>query len=135
MDSPPSELGDQHSDLHQRQLAKLRRVASFMDTAYVIPLVGVKIGWDGILGFIPGLGTLTTVLVHCYVFSEAIKLKAGLGLHLRMATNTLVDAVIGLVPVLGDILDVFWRCHSKNVDLLAESVRRRNSRHDHPPKK
>ena len=128
MNSDVADAGSQRSDLDHRQLAKLRRIASFMDTAYVVPLIGVKIGWDGILGFIPGLGTVATVLVHCYVLFRAIILKAGLGLQLRMAINTLIDAVIGLVPVVGDILDVFWRCHSKNVDLLADSVRRRENR-------
>jgi hypothetical protein len=38
----------------------------------------------------------------------------------RMLRNLAVDALVGLVPILGDAFDVVWKAHRKNADLLLE---------------
>ncbi len=35
-----------------------------------------------------------------------------------MYLNVVIDILIGLTPVLGDIADTFWRCNTKNANLL-----------------
>ena len=35
-----------------------------------------------------------------------------------MVLNTGVDALIGLVPVLGDVTDIGWKANLRNLDLL-----------------
>jgi len=40
----------------------------------------------------------------------------------RMLLNLAVDAVLGLVPFLGDIIDVGFKANLRNLDLLAERV-------------
>lgn len=43
----------------------------------------------------------------------------------RMMTNALVDLAIGFVPGLGDIADMFYRCNTKNADLLEDLLIKR----------
>ena len=38
--------------------------------------------------------------------------------QLRMLLNVMIDVLIGLVPVAGDIADVFWKSNAKNMALL-----------------
>ena len=39
---------------------------------------------------------------------------------LAMAANALLDAVVGSIPVLGNLFDLFWKSHQKNLLLLQE---------------
>ena len=39
-----------------------------------------------------------------------------------MFFNILVDAVVGLIPVIGDVGDAFFRCNSKNVERLGKHL-------------
>lgn len=43
----------------------------------------------------------------------------------KMYTNLAVNFGIGLFPILGDIADIFYRCNSKNADLLEDLLYRR----------
>jgi hypothetical protein len=36
----------------------------------------------------------------------------------RMAINAGIDALVGLVPIAGDLADVGWKANLKNLDLL-----------------
>jgi hypothetical protein len=42
-----------------------------------------------------------------------------------MVGNVAFDAVIGAVPVLGDVADVFWRANTRNIRLLREHLSRK----------
>ena len=37
-----------------------------------------------------------------------------------MVANALVDAVVGSIPVLGNLFDLFWKAHQKNLQLLQD---------------
>jgi len=39
---------------------------------------------------------------------------------LVMGLNVLLDAVMGSVPVLGDLFDIAWKSHRKNLQLLKD---------------
>jgi hypothetical protein len=39
-----------------------------------------------------------------------------------MALNVAVDAVVGVVPVLGDLFDLFFKANRRNVELLRRSI-------------
>jgi hypothetical protein len=39
-----------------------------------------------------------------------------------MTLNILVDLLLGSIPFVGDIFDVFWKAHRKNVELLQRHV-------------
>jgi hypothetical protein len=41
-----------------RNLNRIRRISRLMDTAFKVPVLGLKVGWDPVLGLIPGLGDL-----------------------------------------------------------------------------
>ena len=99
-------------------LAHLDRIADALDSRYRIPGTGIRFGWDSILGLIPGIGGLVTVLPAAIQITEGYRLGAGYGTLGRMGANTAIDLVVGGIPVIGDIFDVYFKSHKRNLALL-----------------
>ena len=39
-----------------------------------------------------------------------------------MALNVVLDAVVGMIPLVGDVFDVYWKSNDRNAALLAKHV-------------
>ncbi len=92
------------------------------DPAYVacatISKVMDKYMLDPILGLIPGVGDLVSqILALPFIYVAAKKIKS-IPLTLAIVFNTLIDMLVGAVPLFGDIFDIFHRSHKKNYKLL-----------------
>jgi hypothetical protein len=96
----------------------VQRTANLLDRAYTIPVVNVQVGWDAIIGLFPGAGDLVGGVMSISVLLAALRHRVPLAVLWRMVVNTLVDMGVGTVPVVGDVLDVFWKSNVRNVDLL-----------------
>jgi hypothetical protein len=73
---------------------------------------------DPLLGFIPWVGDLLSAGLGLYPVFLAWRRRAPSSLLARMLLNLSVDLLGGLLPVLGDIWDFFFRAHSRNLALL-----------------
>lgn len=89
-----------------------------MDSQFSIPGIPYRLGWDGIIGLIPGVGDLITSTVSLYIIVEAQKLGVSRWTTLRMVGNLLIDVAVGAVPVLGDVFDVAFKANLRNLRLL-----------------
>lgn len=105
---------------YDRELERLDRIARWMDDLLVLPGTRIRIGADGLLGLVPGVGDTATMLVSLYLILRAQRMRAPRRLLLRMAGNVAVDWVIGAIPVLGDLFDVAWKANRRNVGLLKD---------------
>lgn len=103
-----------------RSLQRLDRFAELMDDQFEIPLVGVKIGLDPLVGLLPGGGDWVTWAAGLYVFWEGVRLGVPRSILLTMAWNLTVDLLGGVVPIAGDAFDIYFRAHRRNVELLFE---------------
>ena len=104
-------------------LERLEWLANIMDTAIVLP-GNIRIGADAVIGLLPGIGDAITTGLSLWMIKEAHALGASKHVLTRMAGNVAVDAFTGLVPVLGDAFDMFWRANRRNVRLLREHFER-----------
>lgn len=90
-----------------------------LDDAFVIPGTGVRVGMDAILGLVaPGAGDALTSIVTAMLILEGFKRRVPTVILLRMLLNVAIDAVVGSIPVLGDVFDVVHRAARKNLELL-----------------
>jgi hypothetical protein len=105
------------SEIESRELARLERLAVWLDSKYETPF-GVRIGWDGVIGLVPVVGEILTTLISAYLVVQAAVLGASTPVLLRMGLNIVVDDAIGAVPLLGWIGDFAWKSNLKNVELL-----------------
>jgi len=89
-----------------------------MDTAFKLPVVGIRVGWDPILGLIPGAGDLIATAVSAYVVFLAARFNLPKDVMGQMVFNVLLDMSIGAIPLLGDIFDAFYKSNVRNLALL-----------------
>lgn len=103
--------------LHREQGLAVRKLAQIMDAHFRLPL-GLRIGWDGILGFIPGIGDFATNILSLYIIFQAAILGCPPAIILRMGVNLLIDNAVDAIPIFGNFFDIFWKANLKNVSLL-----------------
>ena len=97
---------------------RLARLAWLLDNSIAIPGLRFRIGFDAILGLVPGLGDLLGVLLSSYIVREAARIGAPRSVLIRMAFNVAVEGVAGLVPFIGDLFDAVWKANQRNLALL-----------------
>jgi hypothetical protein len=113
---------------HAKIQDKVDRLARVMDDAIRVPGTNFRIGWDGILGFIPGLGGIVTIVSHLYMVSQASRVGIRKRIYAKMILNALIDFLIGVIPGVGDVCDIFWKSNRKNAELLKSEIARHASR-------
>lgn len=98
--------------------ANLRSLARLLDAAVTIPGTNIRFGLDSVIGLVPGLGDMAGAAMSGYIVLASARLGAPAPVLVRMVTNVAIDAVVGSVPLLGDVFDVGWRANIRNTDLL-----------------
>jgi len=98
--------------------AAVSRFAYWLDAGIRIPGTNLRFGLDPILGLIPGAGDAAGAVLAGWILVAAIRLGASRATVVRIAGNVAVDAVVGAVPLVGDIFDFAWKANLRNVALL-----------------
>lgn len=107
-----------------RALRALEHLASLLDDRFAIPGTPYRIGLDGLIGLIPGVGDAATGLIGLYIVYQARRHGAPGWLIARMLGNLALDTAVGSIPLLGDVFDVGFKSHRRNVRLLLDHLRR-----------
>jgi hypothetical protein len=66
----------------------------------------------------PGGGDLVAGLMACAMVVHAHRTGVPKVILLRMLANIGVDLAVGIVPLAGDVADVFWKANSRNLALI-----------------
>jgi hypothetical protein len=120
---PRRSRGSHTASSRRAALERLEWVANIMDSAIILP-GNIRIGVDAAVGLLPGIGDTITTLVSVWMIKEAHALGVPKHILTRMAGNVAVDTLLGIVPVLGDAFDIFWRSNLRNMKLLREHFER-----------
>jgi Domain of unknown function (DUF4112) len=104
--------------LQRTRLSRVRWLSYLLDERFRIPGTRYRIGLDGLLGVLPGVGDTIGTLLSAYILFEAIQLGIPRATLLRMVGNIALDTLVGAIPVVGDVFDVAWKANKKNVALL-----------------
>jgi hypothetical protein len=102
----------------EARLKRIRLLSRLLDEQFRIPGTTYRVGLDGLLGLIPGIGDAAGALLSTYILYEAIRLGVPRTVLLRMIANIGIDTVGGAIPVVGDIFDMAWKTNKKNAALL-----------------
>ncbi len=104
-------------------LAWLRAWAQRLDSQFRIPGTSIRFGLDPVLSLIPGLGDLASPVFTVLLLVQGVAQRVPRVVLVRMAANALVDALIGAVPIAGNVGDIFWRANTRNLALLERHAR------------
>jgi hypothetical protein len=83
-----------------------------------VPGTSYRVGLDPILGLVPGIGDLVSPLFTIGILWQARELALPRVVQLRMIGNVAIDALVGVVPVVGDLFDFAWKSNKMNLALL-----------------
>ena len=90
----------------------------WLDEAFRVPGTSLRVGWDPIIGLVPWAGDVLTALFACGIVLQAHHMRLPRVVQVRMLLNVAIDLVVGAIPFLGDVADVFWKSNSRNFALL-----------------
>jgi hypothetical protein len=102
----------------RRSLDRLRRLARLFDQAFTLPGTRIRFGLDALFGLLPGAGDIAGGLVAVYALRVARNLGAPPVVQMHMLMNIALDALIGMIPLLGDVFDFVFEAQTRNLALL-----------------
>jgi hypothetical protein len=106
---------------------RVQRLARLMDSSIRLP-GGFRIGIDGLVGLVPGVGDIAAAGVSFYIVAQAARAGVPAGVLARMVVNVALDAVVGAIPVLGDLFDFAFKANLRNARLMEEYLDRSTGR-------
>jgi hypothetical protein len=105
-------LGDEQLDL----------LARLLDEWFRIPGTSIRIGLDGLIGFIPGIGDVLAGLTSLLLIGAAWLRGVPYATLARMAVNVGLEVLIGSIPVAGDVFIVAWKANRRNYRLMTRQL-------------
>ena len=96
--------------------------AHLLDDWFRIPFTPIRIGLDGLIGLIPGLGDILAGLASFVIIVAAWIRGVPYVTLVRMMVNLGLEVVIGSIPLFGDIFDIAWKANRRNYRLMARHL-------------
>lgn len=113
-------LGNDPASVRRRVEAMER----LLERVVVIPGINRPIGLDVILDVVPFAGTTAAAALGSYMAWEAKNLGMSKWQMTRMAGNIGVDFLLGLIPWVGAIPDLFFRSNTRNLRIIKRHLDR-----------
>jgi hypothetical protein len=95
-----------------------RWLALIMDEFLRFPGTKIRFGLDPIIGLLPGIGDVASAIISAVALVHAARYGVPKILLARMAMNTLINELVGIVPGLGDAFSFWFKSNVRNYELL-----------------
>ena len=95
-----------------------RWLALIMDDFLGFPGTKFRFGLDPIIGLLPGIGDVASAIISALALVYAARYGLPKILLTRMATNILVNELVGIIPGLGDAFSFWFKSNVRNYELL-----------------
>ena len=115
-------MNDEEKEILEEKLTRLRQLSENLDESFTIPGTNIKFGIDALIGLVPGGGDLIGGLFSLYLLRTAIKMKLPKSAIISIMFNIIIDTTIGIVPVIGDIFDIFWKSNKRNMRIIEKHL-------------
>ena len=107
----------------ERSLYWLDRASALLDNRFRIPGTQIRFGLDFLIGLIPYVGDVIGLALSGFLLLIMASSGASGMVVLKMTGNILLDSVVGVFPIIGDIFDLRYKANRRNVSLLREHYR------------
>lgn len=110
------------ADLSRAILKKARtsrKVSWLLDECIRIPGTEIRFGLDPLLGLFPYGGETIATVVGSIILGQAGQKGLPLRTLARMGGNMLLNAGIGVIPVLGDLFSFWFKSNTRNYRMLS----------------
>jgi hypothetical protein len=96
----------------------IKLVSRLLDTVFVIPGTRIRFGLEPLIGLIPILGDQVTALISAALLYRSVQHRLPKIALVRMALNILINAVVGMVPLVGDLFVLWYKPNIRNYKIL-----------------
>ena len=105
----------------QPMLALLDLVSFVMDRLIEVPGTKVRVGLNTLLLLLPIVGDAFSSAISAAILTIGLSVfRVPRIIAVRMTMNSLIDASIGWIPVLGDVFNLWFKADTRNVRLLID---------------
>ena len=111
-------LGTDPQSVRQR----IEAMEKVLERMFVIPGINKPVGLDVILDIIPGIGTISAAALGSYIAWEARNLGMSKWHVARMAGNIGFDMLLGMIPWIGAIPDLFFQSNTRNLRIIKQHL-------------
>lgn len=106
-------------EAHRLFGAHIDRLARIMDSAVTLPILG-RVGLDAVLDLIPVVGNFAGAAISLTLIARTLQYGPPPSLVSRMLSNVLVDVVLGGIPLIGPLADLWWKANDRNAKLMRD---------------
>ena len=99
--------------------AHIDRLARIMDSAITLPILG-RVGLDAVLDLIPVFGNFAGAAVSLTLIARTLQYAPPPALVSKMLSNVLVDVILGAIPLIGPLADMWFKANDRNAALMRE---------------
>jgi hypothetical protein len=99
--------------------AQIDRLAKIMDSAITLPIIG-RVGLDAVLDLIPVFGNFAGAAVSLTLIARTLQYGPPPTLVSKMLSNVLVDVLLGAIPLIGPLVDIWFRANDRNAALMKD---------------
>jgi hypothetical protein len=107
------------AEANRRFGAQIDRFAWLMDSAVRLPLVG-PVGLDALISMVPVVGDLAAGALSLTLVARSLRYGPPAALVSRMLANVVTDLILGAIPVVGVLADIWFRANERNAALMRE---------------
>lgn len=98
---------------------QIDRLAKVMDSAITLPIVG-RVGLDAVLDLVPVVGNFAGAAVSLTLIARTLQFGPPPSLVSKMLSNVLVDVILGGIPVVGPLADIWFKANDRNAELMRD---------------
>jgi hypothetical protein len=105
------------------------RYARLMDSAIRLPILG-PVGLDALISMVPVVGDLAAGALSLTLVARSLRYGPPAALVSTMLANVLTDLLLGAIPFVGVLFDIWFRANDRNAALMREYLGQRSGVRD-----
>lgn len=98
----------------------IRTVAFYLDAAPILSDLGLpfRAGLDDIISLVPLYGDIVSGILQLYQVALCFIFGVPVQVCFQMIINVILDVLVGIVPIIGDVLDNLFKSNLRNLQVL-----------------
>jgi hypothetical protein len=113
----------EEKELYQKvpkDLRDIAKVVKLMESSFRIPFTNRTFGLEPIIGLVPVIGDSFGFIITSWIMITLLKNGASGKVIAKMFVNIFIDLALAFMPVLGNIIDFFFKTNQRNLVLAVE---------------
>ena len=113
----------EEKELYQKvpkDLRDIAKVVKLMESSFRIPFTNRTFGLEPIIGLVPVIGDSIGFIVTSWIMVTLLRNGASGKVIAKMFINIFIDVALAFMPVLGNVIDFFFKTNQRNLSLAVE---------------